>query len=462
MGLKVLLTNNTLRDRAGSELYVRDVALGLLRRGHSPIAFSTVLGDVADELRKATVPVVDRLDAVGSDPDVIHGHHHLETTMAALHFPKVPVVHFCHGWLPWEENPAKLPSIVRYVAVDRTCLDRLRFEHGIPEGRISVLHNFVDLTRFPLGSPRRARPERALVFSNQAQESTHLPAIRAACEQRGIQVETVGMASGRTLHQPETVLGSYDLVFGKARAAMEAMACGCAVILCDRAGLGPLVRSERFHELFALNFGIRTLRGELCVDAVGEAIDGYDAGDAARVAALMREHGDLERRLDDLVELYEAAIRSQTEIDAAGMCRAGSNYLGWLTPRIKGYETAVWKWEDSELRCRDLEARRADLERRAAEAERAVAETYKHVTLAQNERLGEALRRAELEAGDATRILQQTEARAREAEKQRIAAVAETERMNQFVVMRFRRFVNRLPVIGRLARGLVRLVFYRG
>src|SRR2546430_4332475 len=32
---------------------------------------------------------------------------------------------FCHGWLPWEETPPHFPRILRYVAVDHTCRDRL-------------------------------------------------------------------------------------------------------------------------------------------------------------------------------------------------------------------------------------------------------------------------------------------------------------------------------------------------
>ena len=73
--LRVLLTNNTLSARAGSELYVRDVATALLRAGHAPVAYSPVLGDVADELRAATVPVVDDLRLLTIPPDVIHGQH---------------------------------------------------------------------------------------------------------------------------------------------------------------------------------------------------------------------------------------------------------------------------------------------------------------------------------------------------------------------------------------------------
>ena len=83
-GLRVLITNTALATHAGSELWVRDVATALLARGHTPIAFSPDLGAVAEELRRQTIPVVDRLDAVGVPLDLIHGHHHLETMTALL------------------------------------------------------------------------------------------------------------------------------------------------------------------------------------------------------------------------------------------------------------------------------------------------------------------------------------------------------------------------------------------
>jgi hypothetical protein len=134
--LSILFTNNTLSERAGSELWVRDVCRALVGRGHRPVAFSLALGEVAVELRAATVPVVSDLDKVSFRPDLIHGHHHLETLIAALHFPGVPIVHFCHGFLPWEEAPLHHPSIARYVAVDATCIDRLTAEEGIAPGRI--------------------------------------------------------------------------------------------------------------------------------------------------------------------------------------------------------------------------------------------------------------------------------------------------------------------------------------
>ena len=74
--MRVLITNNTLADRAGSEVYVRDLALALLRRGHNPVAYSTRLGRVADELREATIPAIDDLRLLTAVPDIIHASNH--------------------------------------------------------------------------------------------------------------------------------------------------------------------------------------------------------------------------------------------------------------------------------------------------------------------------------------------------------------------------------------------------
>ena len=196
-GLRILIINNSLAMRAGSELYVRDLATALLARGHTPIAYSTELGDVARELRAATVPVIDDLEALGAAPDLIHGQHHLETMTAILRFPGVPAIYVCHGWAPWQEAPPRSPRILRYVAVDHACRDRLVFEHGISEERVRVLFNFVDLERFAPRAPLPARPTRALVFSNAASERTHVGVLREACARAGIALDVVGHDAAR-------------------------------------------------------------------------------------------------------------------------------------------------------------------------------------------------------------------------------------------------------------------------
>ena len=241
--ISVLFTNNSLGLRGGSESYLRDVALALLRRGHRPVAFSLVHGETAADLRRATIPVVDDLTRLGDVPDVIHGHHHFETLIAALAFPGVPVVNFCHGWIPWEEMPLHHPAVRRYVAVDEVCVDRLVREEGISPDLVELLLNFVDLDRFRPRPPLPARPARALVLSNYATSAGYTRVIAAACHAAGVTLDVVGASNGNPTDCPAQLLAGYDLVFAKGRTALEALAAGARP--CWRIGPARVRSSPR-------------------------------------------------------------------------------------------------------------------------------------------------------------------------------------------------------------------------
>ncbi|MEO7271457.1 MAG: glycosyltransferase family 4 protein [Vicinamibacterales bacterium] len=308
--LSVLFTNNALGPRGGSETYVRDVALALLRRGHRPSAFSLVHGGVAAELRRATVPVIDDITRLGAPPDVIHGHHHLETLIAALAFPEVPVVNFCHGWLPWEEMPLHHPSVRRYVAVDEACVDRLVREEGLAPERVELLLNFVDLARFTRRPPLPARPARALVLSNAARPAGYAAAIRAACDAAGVTLDIVGAAAGHPTDVPEELLLNYDLVFAKGRTALEALAAGCATILADAVGAGPLVTPDNYDRLRRRNFGIRELSHAHDRQWYGDQIAQYQAGRCAQVTDRIRVDADQEVAVARLLQIYATAMET--------------------------------------------------------------------------------------------------------------------------------------------------------
>jgi predicted transcriptional regulator len=345
MSLRVLITNNTLAGRAGTELYVRDIALALLNRGYSPVAYSSLLGEVAQELRAATVPVIECLDAMAVPPNLIHGHHHLEIMTALLHFPNVPAISFCHGWLPWEEMPPKFPRILRYVAVDETCRDRLILEHGIPEERVCLLLNFVDLQRFKSRGALPTTPKRALVFSNYASESNILPVIRAACAQSNVSLDSLGIGSRNATSRPESLLPHYDLVFAKGRAALEALAVGNAVVLCDAVGAGPIVTTENMEKLRRLNFGIRALRNPMEAGVLCQEIARYNATDAAQVCAWVRDTAGMDSALDNLLNLYTEVVEEHKRTpasDTAAEMRAASTYLRhWVRNLTAQHEARI-------------------------------------------------------------------------------------------------------------------------
>src|SRR5713226_6102898 len=195
--LKVLITNVEHNERTGTELYAFDLARGLLEHGHSPILYSPRLGPLAEKIRAESVPVIDNLDRLSGPPDIIHGHHAAETVTALLRFPRVPAIYVCHDWYSAIDRPPNFSRILRYVAVDETCRDKLRFEHAVSEERVTTLGQFLDLREFPRRQPLPSRPRRALVLCNHAKEDAYLEAARAACARAGITLDVLGLGVGK-------------------------------------------------------------------------------------------------------------------------------------------------------------------------------------------------------------------------------------------------------------------------
>src|SRR5262249_18255595 len=151
-------------------------------------------------------------------------------------------------------------------------------------------------------------PGRALVFSNSIADS-QVANIRAACQRSGIEIDVLGNHSGDISARPEEILDDYDLVFAKARAAIEAMAVGAAVLLCDQAGGGPMATRDQLDRLRALNFGIRTLASQpVTVEVVARQIARYDPRDAAAVSARIRREASLEDAVESIESVYRETI----------------------------------------------------------------------------------------------------------------------------------------------------------
>jgi UDP-3-O-[3-hydroxymyristoyl] glucosamine N-acyltransferase len=334
--MKVLLTNLTLETRTGTEIVTRDLALGLLRDGHEPCVFSPKLGEAADDIALAGVPVFRRLQDVPFRPDIIHGHHHVETTLALSHFRTVPGIFVCHDRFAWHDTPPRLNAIRRYVAVDRSCLERLVVEARIPPEQTRIILNAVDLRRFALRGPLPHAPQRALFFSSFLMSGTDLDLLRGACLAAGIELDLAGPSVGLPISRPEEVLGDYDLVFGRARCALEALAAGCAVILFSWQGLGPMITAGQVGELRAWNLGARCLQERPTLTGIASQIARYDRADAARVTESIRTSASLESAVAEYVRLYEEVLS-----DSAGVTTSIGDVVVALALNTGALETAL-------------------------------------------------------------------------------------------------------------------------
>jgi hypothetical protein len=380
--LRILLTNNTLAPRGGTEMYVRDLALALLKRGHFPVAYSPVLGLVADELRDLTIPVIDDLAQMARAPDLIHGHHHHEIMTALMHYPETPAIAVCHGWVPWPEMPVAHPNIMAHIAVDDLCRERLLTTGGIDPDRVSCLYNFVDCDRYRRIRSLPERPRKALVFSNY---SPRVPEpIRQACEAAGIdQIDIAGLASRQVLADPENHLAEYDIVFAKARAALEAMASGCAVIVTHQQGVAGLVTPDNMAALRQLNFGARTMKQyPLDRDVIARELALYDPQSAAQVTRWIRETASLDQAVVRWEEAYASALQAwkkcRGRISANDRMQAAAVYLRRIADTVKQARQTRRELADERA---ETEALKGALKR----AERQIAELKSRRSAASNE-----------------------------------------------------------------------------
>jgi hypothetical protein len=270
-------------------------------------------------------------------PDILHCHHNPEAMTALLHFPSAPAIFVAHGWTGWLDVPVRHPRVFHYVGVDGPTRDALVGRHGLPPDRVRLIPNFVDLQRFAPRAPLPPKPRRALILSHYAREDTHLPVVRDACARRGVALEVVGYGVGRPIDDPERALLGCDILFAKGRAALEGVAVGAAVIVCDAFGVGPMVGTDNVKVLRTLEGDYMRWYSPLGVEPLLREIDRYDPADAAAVSRWIRDASSAERVVPELLALYESARTefSARPPDAMADARAAALYLRWLSRHAK-------------------------------------------------------------------------------------------------------------------------------
>ncbi len=359
--MRVLLTNQALDVRAGTELFVLEIALALRSLGHFPIAYSSRLGQVADIMRTNDIPVAVDPGKLPFPPDVIHGQHHLEVMSALAFFSNTPAIYHCHGALPWQERPPKHPRILRYFTTSENLRERIAMENGIDYSRIEVIKSYVDLNRFRKREKTLpASPKSALVFSRGFASGEAQRPIREACERLKIEVTFAGYDVGEPVTAPEKVLPQYDIVFATGRSAMEAVACGCGLILADGIRSGPLITPDSLEGARNANFCLPLTLGRTTPERIGHALAQYDPVKCNETSEKLRAEIGMEKVMEKLISAYDqvreefTSLRSSPQEESEAM----GNYLRYLNSLVREVEGARPRAELEGLLLTEREKRR--------------------------------------------------------------------------------------------------------
>jgi hypothetical protein len=341
--MNVLITNSRLDGYGGSQAFVRDLGRALQRAGHEVVAYSSDPGNVDTLTEAGMIPTCNDLKSLPFKPDIIHAQHHLDAMTAILGLPELPAVYHCHGAV-WRECAPRHPRIYHYLAMSRTLGERMMVESAIPPERLSTLLNTVDLQRFTTVRSAAPRLTRALFYNKiHHPNGSTLTAIRRVCERLGITLDCNGQKFGTHIAHPEAVLPTYDLVFASGKSAIDALACGCAVVVLGRTSCGTLVMPDNYQRLREVNFSIAVNSPPPSEAAIAAGLQRYTASGCAEVTTRLRHDASHDRSMQGLTKIYEQVIQQhQTQRPSAEEERlAALNYLRKIVPLVRGTDLAL-------------------------------------------------------------------------------------------------------------------------
>jgi hypothetical protein len=169
-------------------------------------------------------------------------------------------------------------------------------------------------------------------------------AIQSACRQLQFEkIDLFGLSAGSSLSDPEDVIPQYDVVFAVGRCALEALACGCAVILVDHHGLGGIVTLDNFERLRERNFAFAATHGNRVTPArVIRDLEKIDPNQVEAISKRTRAEASLSSAVEAWERIYIDAIESYAlSRSSESITLAASDYLRKLSPIIK-YRHTEW------------------------------------------------------------------------------------------------------------------------
>ena len=324
--MNILITNFFLNAPSGTETYVYELAIALHNRGHHVEIYTLNKGELAQSLVEKGIPVCTNLKKIQKRPDCIHGHHNIVTLKAANFFKQTPIVYFIHDRTHFLDYPFKHSNILQYVAVDYNCKERY-IENGFEDEAVEVIYNWANLSRFKQRKTILTVPKKALAFSNYMSQTNIFPIIKEACLSQNIEIDLIGSGNGNATTTPENILEQYDIVFGKAKAAIEAMATGAAVIVCDFRGLAEMVTPENMVHYKKYNFGMKLMTNKIQTDLLVNEIKKYDAENILNVSNFIRKEADFMLIVSQLENTYLRVIKEYATNKRGKYKLTYSNYL---------------------------------------------------------------------------------------------------------------------------------------
>lgn len=339
--MRVIITNDRLDQRPGSDLYVRDLARALQKLGHFVVAYGSDPRQQPRLLELDSISVATDLVHLPFKPDIIHARHHLDAMTAALALPGVPVIHHV------TERSLRLPlpthpRIFRYIAPSTRAARWMGGQEGLAGGAIDIVADGVDLLRFSAVRVPSPTPMRVLIYDDEIEpDCASVHAIRRATDVLGMKLQLLGRRLGRAVDNPEALLPEYDIVCARSVKALEALCSGCAVLPISGSRCGTLTDEDNFDRAREAGFDLDEADGRpVSAELVAEAFSAVSPSSCLSLAARARRESGFDDHAVRIEVAYRAAVESGAAhtVDGPAEQRAVSQYLDRVARMIKNVD----------------------------------------------------------------------------------------------------------------------------
>jgi hypothetical protein len=301
--MEIVLGMYRLHDPGGTEHYTLIVAEQLQRLGHVVTIFVEETGAMAELARSRGLRLAAREDELPDDVDVLYAQESITAYRLTARYPKAPLVYGLHAVDYDLSVPPQLPELVSAYVTAHDRISR-RAQAFAVTAEVVRLRQPVDLARFTPRANLSEPPRRLLALGNYL-HGDRARVIEDACARAGIEVLRVGAQNGDRVLEAERVLNDVDIVVGKARVIVEAMACGRAAYVFDTFGSDGWVTKDSYARLEADNFSGQTGTPPVDVAQLSSDLELYrpDMGAANRELAVVNHSANT--HAVELVELFE-------------------------------------------------------------------------------------------------------------------------------------------------------------
>ena len=364
--MRVVIGVLALAYPGGTETYCLTVARALERLGHEVTLFADELGPLAERAVDGGFDVARELTELPAQCEAVLANDAITAGLLAGRYPDTRLVYCVHSSLFEVQTPPLDSGIVDAIVApsDRLAAHAHALALDVPVVRLAQP---IDTERFLPSEAPRLPPRRALLLSSYL-EDRRREALVETWTAAGIECVQVG-AADRVVFDVRPEIAQADIVVAKARAALEAMACGKAVYVFDGFGGDGWVTADSYPALEADNFAGQATDRPVDRHRLAADLDRYDPDMGWINREIVIRNHSARSHAHQLVELLRGPSPRRPDSVSSAAATARTVRYAWRMQRraaSSAREAAALRAQVAELtserdawRVRALEADRA-------------------------------------------------------------------------------------------------------